>query len=385
MATLTLDKDSFAPGFTDDPGRSFTPDGPYFYSPRIYDAEQRFVFFKSWLFFCHESELPNPGDYRVGEVAGQSIFLLRGQDGQLRGFFNVCRHRASQLLQGSGTLKGAIRCPYHSWTYDSTGRLRHAPHCESVAGFQKDAISLAPIRTETVGGFVFVNLDPNAKPLDEDVPGFRKALLEMCPEAARLKFAALQHFDIQANWKVVAENFLENYHSFYSGRAHAQLSDIIDQESYEIVAEGKRIEFRGKGGPQEKIPYRMLPERSFSGRPEGFQILFLWPCAAFLLLPGADVLLVFLMNPAGPERTSEPLLYYTLDGKLDPVTKSAVDWFNDVLGPEDVELVENVQRGLHSLAYKNGRLMSDPEGTSVWGEHILHHFNRLVIEAITRG
>jgi phenylpropionate dioxygenase-like ring-hydroxylating dioxygenase large terminal subunit len=102
------------------------------------------------------------------------------------------------------------------------------------------------------------------------------------------------------------------------------------------------------------------------------------------MLPGADVLLVFLMNPAGPERTSEPLLYYTLDGKLDPVTKSAVDWFNDVLGPEDVELVENVQRGLHSLAYKNGRLMSDPEGTSVWGEHILHHFNRLVIEAITR-
>jgi choline monooxygenase len=106
---------------------------------------------------------------------------------------------------------------------------------------------------------------------------------------------------------------------------------------------------------------------------------------AFLILPGASMLLVFLMVPNGPENTAEPLLYFGLGDELDAGTASAVAWFNNILGPEDVEIVESVQRGLHSLGYQRGRLMADAACQEVWSEHFLHHFNRINIEALEAG
>ncbi len=204
----------------------------------------------------------------------------------------------------------------------------------------------------------------------------------MCPEAEQLRYVMRQEFAIKANWKVVVENFLENYHSFYSGPAHRQLSDVIDQDSYRWTIEGKVIEFLGKGGTAEMLPYELRGERRFTGRDDGFQIVFLWPNMAFIILPGASMLLVFLMIPEGPEATTEPLLYFGLGDELDAGTASAVDWFNNILGPEDVEIVESVQRGLHSLGYKRGRLMADPDCKEIWSEHFLHHFNALNIAAV---
>lgn len=368
-------------GFTDDATDSCTPDAKFYFDNDIYLAEIKNIFQRNWLYFCHQSQIPEVGDYISGEIAGQSIYVIRSKDGDINGFFNVCQHRAHQLLTGSGHVKNTFRCPYHSWTYDTEGNLRGAPKCEAVKGFSRDNIKLQRIGVDVIGGFVFVNLDPSAKPLSQSDPHFGEKLLAMCPEAGQLCFAKRQDFSIKANWKVVVENFLENYHSFYSGPAHGQLSDIIDQDTYRWTIEGKVIEFLGKGGTAEKLPYELLGTRKFTGRSDGFQIVFLWPNMAFLTLPGASMLLVFLMNPAGAEATSEPLLYFGLDKNLDRGTASAVDWFNNVLGPEDVDIVESVQRGLHSLGYTRGRLMVDPEQKEAWSEHFLHHFNKLNIEA----
>lgn len=369
-------------GFTADPANSETPDAEFYFDEGIYRAELRSIFQRSWLYFCHSSQVPEAGDYMTGDVGGQSVYVIRGRDGALRGFFNVCQHRGSQLLAGSGNVKNVIRCPYHSWTYEMDGTLRSAPQCEHVANFDRDRVRLSAIGVDVIGGFVFVNLDKAAKPLSESDPHFAEKLLAMCPEAERLRYVTRQDFDIKANWKVVVENFLENYHSFYSGPAHKQLSDVIDQESYRWTIEGKVIEFLGRGGTAERLPYAMLGERKFTGRNDGFQIVFLWPNMAFIIVPGASMLLVFLMNPNGAEATAEPLYYFGLDETLDAGTASAVDWFNNVLGPEDVELVESVQRGLHSLGYKRGRLMVDPDCREPWSEHFLHHFNTLNVKAL---
>jgi carnitine monooxygenase subunit len=372
-------------GFSSDPANSFTPDAPYYFDPGVYRAELRDIFQRNWLYFCHASQIPHEGDYLTGEVAGQSIYVVRDRDGSVRGFFNVCQHRAHQLLTGSGTIRNVIRCPYHSWTYEFDGSLRNAPKCEAVLNFRREDIRLKHIGIDVIGGFVFVNLDPDAPPLSQSDPHFGEKLLAMCPESAQLRYVTRQDFAIKANWKVVVENFLENYHSFYSGPAHKQLSDVIDQDSYRWTIEGKVIEFLGRGGTAEKIPYELKGERRFTGRNDGFQIVFLWPNMAFLILPGASMLLVFQMIPDGPEVTAEPLLYFGLGDELDEGTASAVEWFNNILGPEDVEIVESVQRGLHSLGYKRGRLMADAECKEAWSEHFLHHFNRMNIEAVERG
>ena len=372
-------------GFTDDPAFSHTPDAPYYFDESVYRAEMKSIFQRNWLYFCHASQISEAGDYITGDVAGQSVYVMRDKDGLIRGFFNVCQHRAHQLLSGQGNVKNVIRCPYHSWTYEIDGQLRSAPKCEAVANFRREDIHLKPIGVDVIGGFVFVNLNATAEPLSTSDPHFGAKLLAMCPESEQLRYAKRQDFRIKANWKVVVENFLENYHSFFSGPAHKQLSDVIDQDSYRWTIEGKVIEFLGRGGTAEKLPYAMLGERKFTGRNDGFQIVFLWPNMAFIIIPGASMLLVFLMNPDGPEVTSEPLLYFGLDGELDRGTASAVDWFNNILGPEDVEIVESVQRGLHSLGYTRGRLMSDPEQKEAWSEHFLHHFNGMNIKAIESG
>jgi len=380
-----FDRQSVAPGFSGDPTRSLTPNGEFYYSPEIFELERRRIFHRHWVYLCHESQVPKAGDYLVGDIVGQSVAAIRGRDGVLRVFFNVCQHRAHQILKGSGNIQAMIRCPYHSWTYDLDGRLRHAPECEAVKDFDKGKIGLQAVRGESVGGFVFVNLDPSAPSLDESAPSFRRRLLAMAPEAARLKHARTQEFEIKANWKVVAENFLENYHSIYSGPAHAQLSTIIDQSSYGWEIDGKIVQFVGRGGAPDRLPYRANEKRTLTGREEGFLIVYLWPSVAFVMLPGADVVLVFLMTPTGPETTFEPLFYFTPDGSLDRGTNAAVDWFNIVLGPEDVEICESVQRGLHSLGYRAGRLMVDPACRAIWSEHFLHHFNSLNIGALEKG
>lgn len=372
-------------GFTDDPTNSCTPDGTFYFDESIYQAEIRQIFGRNWLYFCHQSQIPNAGDYIVGDTAGQSVYVIRSKAGQVLGFFNVCQHRAHQLLQGSGNLRNVMRCPYHSWVYDIEGNLRGAPKAECVAGFSKEAVKLSPIAVEVIGGFVFVNLDSSAVPLSSAIPHFGQKLLQMCPEAPELKYVKRQDFEIHANWKVVVENFLENYHSFFSGPAHGQLSDIIDQDTYASTIEGKVIEFLGKGGKAEKLPYELHEARKFTGRNMGFQIVFLWPNVAFVLLPGANMMLVFLVNPTGSETTAEPLLYFGLDENMDRGTEAAVDWFNNHLGPEDVGLVESVQRGVHSLGYKRGRLMVDPMQAAAWSEHFIHHFNMLNIQALQNG
>jgi len=372
-------------GFTVDPAESFTPDAEFYFDPQIYASELNNIFGRNWLYFCHQSQVPAIGDFLTGEIAGQSIYVIRGRDGLISGFFNVCMHRAHQLLSGAGRVKNAIRCPYHSWTYEMDGSLRGAPKCEAVKNFVRQDVKLEKVGIDVIGGFVFVNLDADAVKLSVSTPHFMEKLLAMCPEAELLHFIKRQDFNIKANWKVVVENFLENYHSFYSGPAHGQLSDVIDQDSYRWTIEGKVIEFLGRGGTAEKLPYELHGNRKFSGRSEGFQIVFLWPNMAFIIIPGASMLLVFQMSPNGPEGTTEPLLYFGIDSELDRGTASAVDWFNNILVPEDVGLVESVQRGLHSKGYRRGRLMVDPEQKEAWSEHFLHHFNRLNIEALAQN
>ena len=165
--------DTLPGGLHGDPSRSFTMASRYYTDPLIFEEEKDRIFARSWLFVGHESTLRAPGSYQVVDIADESLALVRGRDGVLRCFYNVCQHRAHRVLKGSGTLGPVVTCPYHAWAYNLDGSLRTARGCENVQDFDKSAFSLKEVRVDTMLGLVFVNLDPQARAVRRTVRGAR--------------------------------------------------------------------------------------------------------------------------------------------------------------------------------------------------------------------
>ncbi|MEM7294795.1 MAG: Rieske (2Fe-2S) protein [Pseudomonadota bacterium] len=140
--------------------RAYALPGYLYYDPAVYAREQSQIFNRSWQYVCHVSRIVNPGDYCVRDIGDQSIVVVRGNDGTVSAFHNVCQHRAHRLVEGAGNTGSAITCPYHNWSYELGGALRHAPKSEHVVDFNKSAICLSGVRVEDLCGFIFVNLDP---------------------------------------------------------------------------------------------------------------------------------------------------------------------------------------------------------------------------------
>src|SRR6266404_2502730 len=131
----------------------------YFVSPAVFAEEQEKVFSKQWVLVGHQSQIAKSGDCFTAEVAGESLIIVRDKRGEIRGFYNVCRHRGSRLIENrNGQLSAAIQCPYHAWTYGLDGRLLGAPHMDDVSGFDKADYSLHPVNLALWEGFIFVNL-----------------------------------------------------------------------------------------------------------------------------------------------------------------------------------------------------------------------------------
>ena len=149
----------------DPPAPVSSLDARYYIDPAIFEKEREGLLSRTWQFAGHESQVRNPGDYFTFEIAGESLFCIRGQDGILRAFYNVCQHRAHRLVEGAGTTR-AIVCPYHAWSYELTGAFRSGPNVQSVPGFDGASIRLTDVRSESLHGFVFVNLDDDAAPMD---------------------------------------------------------------------------------------------------------------------------------------------------------------------------------------------------------------------------
>ena len=142
--------------------RGYTLPARYYLDPEVYEQEKQAIFYKNWHCAAHASQLRQPGDYVTLRLGDESICVVRGGDGSLRGFFNVCKHRAHELLSGSGNTRSIV-CPYHAWVYALDGRLENARKTEQLPGFDKSAICLTEFQVEEMAGLVFVNLDPEAE------------------------------------------------------------------------------------------------------------------------------------------------------------------------------------------------------------------------------
>lgn len=360
--------------FTADPSVSYTMPARFYVSSDIYDMEKEAIFYKTWHYAGHVSQVAEKRSYFTTKIHEQNVFVTRGQDDEVRAFYNVCAHRGHELLEGAGR-KSVITCPYHAWAFDFEGNLVNARNSENVAGFNKCDFSLKPVRMEIFCGMIMINLDPDATPFAEQFDGLEDEIRQYMPSIDTLEFAQRDTFDVASNWKVLVDNFLECYHC---APAHKDFVDLVDMNSYRTITH-KRYSSQCAAAPRTTTSNAFSFEKGDVDF--GYAGFFVWPNFTIWIYPGEANLSVLQMNPTAPTQTLEYQDWFTKGGKLSPQLKEAADYQKDVLQPEDIGLCESVQRGLSSKAYNQGRFIVD-HGKTELSEHAVHHFQSMVVDAL---
>lgn len=361
---------------TEDPAQSYTLPGSFYYDQHVWEKEKEEIFYRSWNYVTAAANLAEPGSYIAVQIADQNILVVRGKDDRLRAFYNVCSHRAHELLSGEGKTS-AIVCPYHAWTYDLTGKLRSNPSLKALQEFDTEEFCLKPVLIEEFCGFVFVNLDPEAVALKDQYPDLEAEIRGYSPNPEKLVLAKRLTYELKANWKNVVDNFLECYHC---PPAHPAFVELINHDEYTVTAHDRHVTQLSPINLTENSAYKVqATEACEAPKYAGFWI---WPNVAFNIFPGQPNMTVFHFIPLGPEKTLEYFDFYLLTETPDQEAQGFIDYIDNVLQVEDIGLVESVQRGLRSRGYHQGRLVYNGDVTSM-SEHGVHKFHSLVKEALS--
>ena len=336
----------------------------WYADPAIAAAEREQIFRRSWQYAGHSGQLAQPGSFFTAAAGLTPIVVTRTRENELNAFINVCRHRGHQVAQGEGK-RETLQCPYHAWTYGLDGSLRAAPRADREPDFDPEHLSLLPVQVDTWGPFVFVNPDVEAPPLDETL-GRLPALLAEVVDVDAMTFHHRATSELETNWKVACENFLECYHC---ATAHPSFSAVVDvaPDSYRLESEGL---FSSQFGP---VRANAAPSYS-AGEVERSQFHFLWPNVGINVFPGRTNLSIGPIVPTGAERTARFLDYF-FGADVDDAWIAELLELDAQVGREDTELVGGVQRGMRSGALHHGHLM-------VASEPLIQHFQRLTYEAL---
>jgi phenylpropionate dioxygenase-like ring-hydroxylating dioxygenase large terminal subunit len=340
----------------------------YYRDPAVTELEERRIFARTWQLVSHEGQLPNPGDYVTGRAGSQPVLVLRDEEGTLRAFRNVCRHRGSRLLTGSGQCGKAIRCLYHGWTYRTDGELIGVPEGRSIGGLDKSKLGLFPARVETMCGLIFVNLDIHAEPLAEQVAGLPERLAPYGIE--RLQRYGEWTGTQPANWKIVVDNYNEGYHVPI---AHPGLMRLLDYKHYDVEVHDNWVWFdaplrdKPSGNAMERAYQRLVSPMPGLGEADRrvWRYVMIYPNTTIDLYP--DHVVTWRIDADGPFRARDEAYGYrhpraSLRTRLAQRVNNRV---NTHVGKEDYDLVENVQAGLETRGFELGPL-SRREAAIAW-------------------
>jgi phenylpropionate dioxygenase-like ring-hydroxylating dioxygenase large terminal subunit len=370
MATTTMAELGIDPAEVEEMlARNMTFPARWYSDPRIYEFELNAIFTRTWQLAGPLHKLANPGDHIVCRAAHVPILVTRDLEGELRGFVNVCRHRAYPVGTEDGNRK-TLQCRYHGWTYELDGRLRHAPGCGFEDSFDKSEFSLVPVSVATWNEFVWVNPDPDALPFRETYPEF-----EELAASHRLDFTGYRYFgrydyEIPANWKVWVENATECYHCpTIHARSFADAFDV-SRERYEYANVGQLL-----GQFTQYNPKARIFKRDGKRTNTDFRFVYVWPTAFF----AQDDLVAFpgMIVPTGPETCRFVAEMYVHPDCDDATMEEWVEMYNQTLA-EDAQAVLVQQPGLRSRMVPYGRLMPSRESA-------ISHFHHLVWEAFSEA
>ncbi|HLN93095.1 MAG TPA: SRPBCC family protein [Thermoanaerobaculia bacterium] len=344
---------------------STIPSGCYT-DPASLAVERDRIFARTWQLVGREDQVDAVGSYFTAEVAGEPLLVVRASDGRLRALSNVCRHRAGPVAKGEGSC-GAFRCGYHGWSYALDGQLANTPGFDGVEDFERTSVRLPDFRVETWLGLVFVNLDREAASLLEMLGGL-PAKLE-ARELSRMGLAARKDWEIDCNWKVYVDNYLEGYHIPI---VHPGLMKEIDYSRYETETSGRWSLQHSPIRPREDARLRRDARQSESDAE------YYWVYPNLMLNVYPDNFSTNLIVPLSPRRTLTVFEWFFPDPgrpSVQETVRQTIE-FSDEIQREDIAICEAVQKGLESRTYDVGRF-------SVKRESGVHHFHRLYASALS--
>ena len=350
---------SAAPHLVSAPEPELSLPGWIYRDPEFHAVEMERVIRPSWQVVCHVSDIAEPGEWRTLDYLGESVIVLRGDDGVPRAFHNACRHRASRLLSGGAGCARRLTCPYHAWTYALDGRLIGVPHKNDYPGLDTSTLGLAPVELEEWHGFLFVRLvsgGPSVAemmaPYEAEVAPYRFA------EMLALGRVTLRPRDV--NWKNVADNYSDGLHITI---AHPGLTRLFGR-GYGIEA-GEHVDRmagdlleRPSTNPSERAYQQLLPDADHlpEAQRRRWVYLKLWPNIAFDIYPDQVDFMQFLPVSAS-ETIIREISYALPDDRREMRAARYLNWrINRRVNAEDTELIARVQAGMQSASYVPGPL-----------------------------
>ena len=338
-----------------------TLESKYYVDPAILPLERERIFCRTWQCVGYGEQAASGGQYFTFNLAEEPLLIVRGADGVLRGFYNVCRHRAGPPAEGCGTRK-AFRCGYHGWTYGLDGKLLNAPEMEGVADFEHDRFGLAPVHVGEWGGLIFANLSDKPEPLLE-------ALGELSAQTGKFKFDQLRFYRrhdyvMECDWKTYVDNYMEGYHL---PSVHPSLNRELDYGAYEVELFARHsLQYSPiRTAEESRGTQRRYPDAQGEMRAEYFWIYPNWMLNCY-----PDNMSLNIILPLGPEKCVAIFLWFFTEDVLKTDVPEKTFRFSDEIQIEDGRICETVQRNLRSRSYDSGRY-------SVKQERSLYHFHQL--------
>jgi choline monooxygenase len=335
------------------PAECYTDDG-------ILALERQTVFTRSWQVAGRADQVREPGSFISGVLpAGEPVVVVRGSDGVLRAFFNVCRHHAAAVVTAPSGSAHVLRCPYHGWTYGLDGELKGTPDFAGVCEFDRAQNGLVPLAVGVWAEWVLVRVDDEGPSLEQFLePALRDQIREL--QLARLAWVERRVYSLACNWKVFVDNYLDG--GYHVPHLHKGLDSVLDYSSY-TIENGERFCLQSsplvsEGGEEQTRRVRT-----------GDRARYYWLYPNFMINVYAGAMDTNLVIPRGVEATDVIFDFYFEDASDEgrARNRASID-VSERIQDEDVAICEAVQRGLRSRAYGTGRLSVRREA----GEHLFH-------------
>jgi len=340
----------------------------WYVDPRIAELERLTVFSKTWQLVARTEQVKTPGQFVSTRVAGEPIVVVRGNDGTLRAFYNVCRHHAAAVVTEPCGQASLLHCPYHGWNYGLDGSLKGMPEFEGVENFDRAQNGLVPIRVETWECFVFINLDNHAAPLAEFLGGLVSRMAPL--GVSKLHYFDRRTYDINCNWKVFVDNYLDG--GYHVPHLHKGLNSVLDYKQYTIENEDRYC-------LQSSPMVSSDTDAATGAARKGNRAWYFWQHPNLMINCYEGYMDTNLVIPVDVDHCHVIFDFYfgdISDARRD-YNEQSVNVGNRVQ-EEDLGICEDVQRGLKSRAYRAGRLSVRREA----GEQLFH---RLLAADLKRG